>query len=135
MTRVAITAPGAATVGPYSHAVEGAGLLFLSGQTPVDPATGELVTGSLGEQTAQCFRNLNAVLEAAGLTLDDVVNVQVYLTDMNDFAAMNAVYSQQFGKPFPARTTIGVASLPLGASIEIGMTARTDRGTDSPYVI
>ena len=135
MTRVAITAPGAATVGPYSHAVEGAGLLFLSGQTPVDPATGKLVTGSLGEQTAQCFRNLGAVLEAAGLTFDDVVNVQVYLTDMNDFAAMNAVYSQQFSKPFPARTTIGVASLPLGASIEIGMTARTARGIDSPYAI
>ena len=135
MTRVAITAPGAATVGPYSHAVEGAGLLFLSGQTPIDPATGKLATGSLREQTALCFRNLGEVLEAASLTFDDVVNVQVYLTDMNDFAAMNEVYSQQFRKPFPARTTIGVASLPFGARIEIAMTAKTSRGTDSPYAI
>lgn len=134
MTRVAITAPGAATVGPYSHAVAGSGLLFLSGQTPIDPATGKLVTGSLGEQTAQCFRNLSAVLAAAGLTFDDVVNVQVYLTDMNDFAAMNEVYAQQFSKPFPARTTIGVASLPLAARVEIGMTAQANR-TDSTYSI
>jgi len=125
MTRVGIMAPGAATAGPYSHAVEGAGLLFLSGQTPIDSATGKLVTGSIGSQTEQCFRNLGAVLGAAGLTFDDVVNVQVYLTDMNDFAAMNEVYARQFAKPFPARTTIGVASLPLGAQVEIGMTART----------
>jgi 2-iminobutanoate/2-iminopropanoate deaminase len=125
MTRVGITAAGGATVGPYSHAVAGAGLLFLSGQTPIDPATGKLITGSLGEQTQQCFRNLVAVLDAAGLTLDDVLNVQVYLTDMNDFAAMNEVYARQFTKPFPARTTIGVASLPLGAKVEIGMTARS----------
>jgi len=99
--------------------------VFLSGQTPIDPATGKLVTGSMGEQTQQCFRNLVAVLDAAGLTLDDVLNVQVYLTDMNDFAAMNEVYARQFTKPFPARTTIGVASLPLGAKVEIGMTARS----------
>jgi 2-iminobutanoate/2-iminopropanoate deaminase len=125
MTRVGITAAGGATVGPYSHAVAGAGLLFLSGQTPIDPATGKLVTGSMGEQTQQCFRNLVAVLDAAGLTLDDVLNVQVYLTDMNDFAAMNEVYARQFTNPFPARTTIGVASLPLGAKVEIGMTARS----------
>jgi 2-iminobutanoate/2-iminopropanoate deaminase len=125
MTRVGITAAGGATVGPYSHAVAGAGLVFLSGQTPIDPATGKLVTGSPGEQTQQCFRNLVAVLDAAGLTLDDVLNVQVYLTDMNDFAAMNEVYARQFTKPFPARTTIGVASLPLGAKVEIGMTARS----------
>jgi 2-iminobutanoate/2-iminopropanoate deaminase len=135
MTRVAITAPGAATVGPYSHAVEGAGLLFLSGQTPLDRTTGKLVTGSIGEQALQCFANLGEVLEAAGLTFDDVVNVQVYLTDMNDFAAMNEVYAQQFRKPFPARTTIGVASLPFGARIEIGMTAKTSNATDSPYAI
>jgi len=125
MSRVGITAAAGASVGPYSHAVAGAGLLFLSGQTPVDPATGKLVTGSMGEQTQQCFRNLVAVLDAAGLTLDDVLNVQVYLTDMNDFAAMNEVYARQFTRPFPARTTIGVASLPLGAKVEIGMTARS----------
>lgn len=125
MSRNAIHAPGAAAIGPYSHAVEGAGLVFFSGQTPVDPATGKLVTGSIGEQTAQCFRNLFSVLDAAGLTAGDVVNVQVYLTDMNDFAAMNEVYATQFAKPYPARTTIGVASLPLGARVEIGMTACT----------
>ena len=125
MSRNAINVPGAAAVGPYSHAVEGAGLVFFSGQTPLDPATGKPVTGSIGEQTAQCFRNLFNVLDAAGLTPADVVNVHVYLTDMNDFAAMNEVYATQFAKPYPARTTIGVASLPMGARVEIGMTART----------
>jgi 2-iminobutanoate/2-iminopropanoate deaminase len=125
MSRNAINAPGAAAVGPYSHAVEAAGLVFFSGQTPLDPATGKLVTGSIDEQTAQCFRNLFKVLDAAGLTPADVVNVQVFLTDMNDFAAMNEVYATQFAKPFPARTTIGVASLPMGARVEIAMTALT----------
>lgn len=125
MSRNAINTPDAAVVGPYSQAVEAAGLVFFSGQTPLDPATGQPVTGSIRQQTAQCFRNLFRVLEAAGLTTADVVNVQVYLVDMNDFAAMNEVYAQQFSKPYPARTTIGVASLPMGARIEIGLTART----------
>lgn len=125
MTRNAINTPGAAAVGPYSHAVEAAGLVFFSGQTPLDPATGKLAEGTIGEQTQQCFTNLFRVLEAAGLTADHVVNVQVYLTDMKDFAAMNEVYMRQFAQPYPARTTIGVASLPRGAKIEIGMTART----------
>jgi len=125
MTRRAINATGAAAVGPYSHAVAAAGLLFLSGQTPLDPATGKLVGGSIGAQTAQCLKNLFEVLEAAKLTPDDVVNVQVYLTDMQDFAAMNEVYLTHFAAPYPARTTIGVASLPLGARIEIGLVART----------
>lgn len=124
MTRHAVTAAGAASVGPYSHAVEAAGLLFLSGQTPLNPTTGELVTGSIGDETSQCLMNLRSVLEAAGLSFDDVVNVQVYLTDMSEFAAMNAAYSTHFSMPYPARTTIGVASLPRGARIEIGMTAR-----------
>lgn len=125
MTRTAIHAPGAAAIGPYSHAVEAAGLLFLSGQTPVDPETGELIAGAIREQTAQCLANLFEVLKAAGLTSDDVVNVQVYLTDMADFPAMNEVYASRFTQPHPARTTIGVASLPLGAAIEIGLVART----------
>ncbi len=120
----AIDAPGAAAIGPYSHAVEAGGLLILSGQTPIDPATGGLARGAIGEQTAQCFANLFAVLAAAGLTGDDVVAVQVYLTDMNDFRAMNEVYAGQFSKPYPARTTIGVAALPLNARIEIGMIAK-----------
>jgi 2-iminobutanoate/2-iminopropanoate deaminase len=125
MTREAINATGATAIGPYAHGVKGAGLFFLSGQTPLDPATGKLVGGPIGAQTAQCLKNLFAVLEAAKLTPDDVVNVQVYLTDMQDFAAMNEVYLTHFAAPYPARTTIGVASLPLGARIEIGLVART----------
>ena len=124
MPRRPITASNAAAVGPYSHGIDSDGLIFLSGQTPIDSATGALVAGGIAEQARQCFRNLFAVLEAAGLGPDDVQKVNVFLTDMGDFAAMNAVYEQQFVKPFPARTTIGVASLPLGARIEIEMIAR-----------
>jgi 2-iminobutanoate/2-iminopropanoate deaminase len=125
--RTAFNAPGAAAIAPYSHAVDADGLVFLSGQTPVDPKTGQLIAGSAGEQAAQCLRNLFQVLEAAKLTPDDVVNVQVYLVDMGDFAAMNEVYVKHFSKPYPARTTIGVASLPFGARVEIGMMARRPR--------
>lgn len=131
MTRSSVTAEGAATIGPYSHAVAGGGLLFLSGQTPIDPSTGALVQGTVERQTEQCFANLDAVLSAAKLTFDDVIAVQVYLTDMRDFAAMNSVYERQFSKPYPARTTIGCASLPFFARIEIGMIAKT-RVADQP---
>ncbi len=124
MSRQVVDAPNAAAVGPYSHAVRAAGLLFCSGQTPLDPTTGKLVDGDLAAQTRQCLANLFHVLEAAGLSADDVVATQVYLTDMNDFAAMNAAYAAHFTAPYPARTTIGVASLPLGARIEIGLTAK-----------
>ena len=124
MPRKAFSAKGATAIGPYSHAVDSEGLVFLSGQTPLDPATGKLVAGDIGEQTAQGFRNLFAVLEAAGLGPDDVVKVNVYLTDMADFAGMNAVYERQFSKPYPARTTVGVAALPLGARVEIELVAR-----------
>jgi 2-iminobutanoate/2-iminopropanoate deaminase len=124
MARKAITAEGAAAVGPYSHAVRAGKLVYLSGQTPLDPATGKLLEGNVGLQTAQCFQNLFAVLKAAGLTPDNVVKVNVFLTDMADFKEMNEVYSAHFQKPFPARTTIGVASLPLGARIEIELIAR-----------
>ncbi len=124
MTRNAITAPVAAAVGPYSHAVDSDGIVFLSGQTPLDPATGRLVDGPIEAQAQQCFDNLFHVLAAAGLGQGDVVKCNVFLTDMDDFAAMNAVYGERFEPPFPARTTIGVASLPLGARIEIEMIAR-----------
>ena len=124
MTRKAITAEGAAVVGPYSQAVRAGKLVYLSGQTPVDPATGTLLDGDVKAQTAQCCQNLFAVLMAGGLTPDQVVKVNVFLTDMNDFAAMNEVYAAHFGLPYPARTTIGVASLPLGARIEIELIAR-----------
>lgn len=124
MPRKAYTAEGAVTVGPYSHAVESGELVYLSGQTPMDPVAGKLVEGSVAEQTEQCFRNLFNVLQAAGLTPEDVVKVNVFLTDMKDFAEMNKVYESQFSAPYPARTTIGVAALPVGARIEIEMIAK-----------
>jgi len=124
MTRQAIAAPTAAAVGPYSHAIRAGEFVYFSGQTPLDPATGKLVEGDVSAQTKQCFQNLFAVLEAAGMSPDEVVKVNVYLTDMADFAAMNTIYAQQFQTPYPARTTIGVAALPLGARIEIEMIAR-----------
>ncbi len=123
MSRKAITAPGAAAIGPYSHGVDSGELIFLSGQTPLDPETGKLLEGGIEAQTQQSFKNLFAVLDAAGLTPDEVVKVNVYLTDMADFSAMNAVYARQFEPPYPARTTIGVASLPLGAQVEIELIA------------
>jgi 2-iminobutanoate/2-iminopropanoate deaminase len=127
MFRQAIDAPSAAAIGPYSHAVWAGDLLFLSGQTPLDPATGALVEGDVSAQTTQCFRNLFDVLAAAGLTPAHVVKVNVYLTDMADFAALNAVYALQFDAPYPARTTVAVAGLPRGARIEIEMTAQRER--------
>ena len=124
MGRQAVHSEGAAAVGPYSHAVRAGEFLYLSGQTPLDPATGKLLEGTVREQARQCFHNLFKVLEAAGMGPGNVVKVNVFLTNMEDFAAMNEVYAKQFDKPYPARTTIGVASLPLGARIEIEMVAR-----------
>lgn len=124
MSRKAITSTKAAAVGPYSHAVEKDGLIFLSGQTPLDPATGKLAEGDIGVQTQQCFTNLFSVLEAAGLDQDCVQKVNVFLTDMADFPAMNEVYKRQFSEPYPARSTIGVAALPLGARVEIELIAK-----------
>ncbi len=106
-------------VGPFSPAVRSHGLTFLSGVVAEDPATGVLVSGDIGVQTDKVLRNLSAVLEAAGKTLDDVVRVGVYLTDMSTFTAMNAVYERYFREPYPARTAIGVAALPLGAAVEM----------------
>ena len=124
MSRKAHNADGAVSVGPYSHAVESGELIYFSGQTPIDSKTGKLVTGDIVAQTEQCFKNLFNVLNATGLTPDDVIKVNVFLTDMENFNAMNSVYSKQFSLPYPARTTIGVASLPLGAQVEIEMIAR-----------
>lgn len=125
MTRTAVFDPHAPEpVGPYSHAAVGAdGTLFLSGQTPIDPSTGRLVDGDVATQTRQVFANLASVLSAAGRTLDDVTKVNVYLVDMADFAAMNCVYSTIFSAPYPARTTVAVAGLPLGARVEIELVA------------
>jgi 2-iminobutanoate/2-iminopropanoate deaminase len=125
MARTTFSSPDApAAVGPYSQAVASGDHVFLSGQTPIDPATGALVEADVAGQTRQCFDNLDAVLAAAGLSFADVVKVNVYLTSMDDFAAMNAVYEGRFEQPYPARTTIGVAALPLGARIEIELVAR-----------
>ena len=113
-------------IGPYGVAasgVEPSRLVFLSGQTPIDPATGRLVDGDIAAQTRQVFRNLRAVLTAAGGSFADVVKVNVYLTAMADFAEMNEVYRAEFTAPYPARTTVAVAGLPLGARVEIELVA------------
>ncbi|MCG7320976.1 MULTISPECIES: Rid family detoxifying hydrolase [Arsenicicoccus] len=126
MTRSTVHADAApAPVGPYSHAASSGeqGLLHLSGQTPIDPATGRLVDGDVSTQARQVFTNLQAVLAAAGRTLDDVVKVNVYLVDMADFSAVNEVYATVFAEPYPARTTVAVAGLPLGARVEIELVA------------
>ncbi len=125
MTRLPVAAPGApAPIGPYSRAVWAGDLLYLSGQTPIDPATGRLVDGDPAAQTHRAFDNLEAVLKDAGLTLDHVIKVNVYLTTMAHFQAMNAAYESRFRAPFPARTTVAVAELPLGASVEIELVAK-----------
>lgn len=112
----AITPP----VGPYSHAVATSGeLVFVSGQTGQDPATGEIATGGVAAETRQVLANLSAVLEAAGLDLGSVVKCNVFLVDMADFAAMNAVFADIVPAPHPARSTVAVAALPLGARVEI----------------
>lgn len=123
--RHAVSSPSApAAIGPYSQAVWCGDELFCSGQTPIDPATGKLIDGDVGDQTHRVFDNLDAVLATAGLTMDHVIKCNVYLTDMADFPAMNAVYETRFNKPFPARTTVAVAGLPLNAQVEIELLAR-----------
>ena len=124
MSRKSFTAAGATAVGPYSHAVEAGDLVYLSGQTPLDSATGKLVEGDIAAQTEQCFKNLFAVLASAGLSEADVVKANVFLTDMGNFAAMNQVYATKFSAPYPARSTVAVAGLPLGAQVEIELIAR-----------
>ena len=108
-----------AAIGPYSQAVRAGGSVYLSGQIPLDPATGELVAGDIGMQARRVFDNLRAVCEAAGASLDDVVRVGIYLMDLGDFAAVNAVMADYFAAPYPARSTIQVSGLPRGARLEI----------------
>ena len=105
--------------GPYSHAVRSGGLLFCSGQVPIDPATGALVEGSIGDQARQCLENLTTVCAHAGVTLADAVRMSIYVTDIATFAQVNEVYGSYFQSDPPARTTIGVAALPGGAQIEM----------------
>ena len=106
-------------VGPFSPAVRSGDFLFFSGQVGQDPATGQLAPGGVEAEARQLLRNLEALLGAAGRTFGDVVKANVYLTAIGDFAAVNAIYAQAFAAPFPARTTVAVAALPLGAAIEI----------------
>jgi 2-iminobutanoate/2-iminopropanoate deaminase len=124
MSRDAVSSPSApAAIGPYSQAVWVGNLLFISGQTPIDPETGKLVTGDVRIQTARVFDNLEAILSSASLSMTDVMKCNVFLISMDDFSAMNAVYRERFTPPFPARTTVAVAQLPLGAQVEIELIA------------
>jgi 2-iminobutanoate/2-iminopropanoate deaminase len=118
--RQAVCTPSApAAIGPYSQAVTAGNLLFVSGQVPIDPATGQLVAGDIAQQTRRVFENLGAILDAAGLSFDAVVRTTVYLLDMNEFGAMNEVYATFFRSPAPARATVQVARLPKDARVEI----------------
>jgi 2-iminobutanoate/2-iminopropanoate deaminase len=125
MTRRAIIdAPGLGrALGPYSRAVWAGDILYLAGQLGIDPATNKLVEGGAGPETEQLLKGIAAVLDVAGLSLADVIKSNVYLTDIGDFAAMNAVYATFLEEPYPARTTIAVAALPGGAHVEIEVVA------------
>ena len=117
------TSKAPAAIGPYSQAIEVAGLVYTSGQIPIDPATGKFAEGGIKKQTRQSLLNVKAILEEAGLTLSDVVKTTVFMADMNDFADMNAIYSEFFSEPYPARSAVAVKSLPKGALVEIEVVA------------
>jgi 2-iminobutanoate/2-iminopropanoate deaminase len=117
--RAVSTEAAPAAIGPYSQAVVAGGLVFLSGQVPLDPERGRLIEGSIEDETRRVLQNLAAVLAAEGLTLDAVVRTTVYLTDLEDFPRVNQTYAEFFHEPFPARATVQVAALPRGAKVEI----------------
>ena len=123
----AVSSPDAPkAIGPYSQAVRAGQLLFVSGQVPLDPATGQIVSGDIAAQTRRVFENLSAVLKAGGRSFADVVRTTVFLTDMNDFAAVNEVYGTYFSEPYPARATVQVARLPKDARVEIDVIASSE---------
>jgi reactive intermediate/imine deaminase len=125
MSKTAITSRELAPpVGPFSQAVEVGGFIYFSGQVAQDPATGKVVEGGIVAETERVFQNLSAILKAAGKSFDDVVRAGVFLARMSDFVAMNSIYARYFTQPFPARTTIGVAALPLGACVEIDLVVK-----------
>src|SRR6476469_7355537 len=133
MSKIAITSPELSPpVGPFSQAIEVGGFLYFSGQVGQDPATGKVVEGGIVAETESVFRNLSAVPESEGKRFDDVARAGVYLTDMSYFSAMNGIYAKHFSQPFPARTTIGVAALPLGACVEIDLVVKA--GGERVYV-
>jgi 2-iminobutanoate/2-iminopropanoate deaminase len=122
--RQAVSSDGAPkAIGPYSQAIRAGSLLFVSGQIPLDPATGAMVDGGIAAETHRVFANLKAILEAAGTSLDNVVRTTVYLADMNDFTSMNEVYATYFTSPAPARATVQAARLPKDARVEIDVIA------------
>ena len=124
MAKQAIFSPDAPrAIGPYSQAVRAGDLLFLSGQVAIDPSSGNIIDGDIAAQTRRVFDNLGAVLAAGGRSFTDVLRTTVFLADMNDFSAMNAVYAQYFSEPYPARATVQVARLPKDARVEIDMIA------------
>lgn len=108
-----------AAIGPYSQAIEVNGMVFASGQIPLDPATGNVVEGGIKEQTRQALTNASAIMEAAGLTMANVVKTTVFMADMADFAAMNEVYSTFFNEPYPVRSAVAVKALPKGVLVEV----------------
>ena len=125
--RELVTAAGAAkAIGPYSPAVRAGNLLFVSGQIPLDPATGQVVSADIGAETGRVMENIGALLRAAGLDFSAVVRSTVFLVDLNDFAAMNAVYGSYLKEPFPARATVQVAALPRNSKVEIDVIASYD---------
>jgi 2-iminobutanoate/2-iminopropanoate deaminase len=125
MSKTAVTSPELAPpVGPFSQAIEVGAFLYFSGQVGQDPATGKVVEGGIVAETERVFRNLSAVLKAAGKSFDDVARVGVFLTSMSDYGAMNGIYAKHFSQPFPARTTIAAAALPLGACVEIDLVVK-----------
>ena len=117
------TANAPAPIGPYNQAIQAGNTLYISGQIPIDPATGELVSGSLEDEAHQVLKNVGAVLEAAGYRFADVVKTSIFLRDMNDFAAVNAVYGTYFTEAEPARETVAVAGLPKNVNVEISVIA------------
>ena len=123
----AVSSPDAPkAIGPYSQAVRAGQLLFVSGQVPLDPATGQIVAGDIAVQTRRVFDNLGAVLKAGGRSFADVVRTTVFLADMNDFATVNEIYGTYFSEPYPARATVQVARLPKDARVEIDLIATFD---------
>ena len=123
MKKVISTSKAPAAIGPYSQAIQVGNLVFASGQIPINPATGNFVEGGVKEQARQSLTNVKAILEEAGLTLDNVVKTTVFLADMNDFAEVNAVYAEFFAEPYPARSAVAVKALPKGALVEIEVIA------------
>ena len=125
MSKTTITSSELAPpVGPFSQAIEVGGFIYFSGQVGQDPATGKVVEGGTVAETERVFQNLSAVLKAAGRSFDDVVRAGVFLTSMSDYVALNGVYAKHFSQPFPARTVIAVAALPLGACVEIDLVVK-----------